>query len=196
MVDDLRRRFVKGRQESDGPWSVLAISLGGMLALDWAARYPLDFQRVVVINTSAGNLSPPWKRMFLQNLPHLGSSALSKNLNKREETVIRLTINQPPQDTGPLIQDWIDIANDAPVRRRTLLRQISAASRSKAPEHLEVPGLVIASRADRLVHWHCSEKIAEKLSLPLRLHEEAGHDLPHDAPDWVADQVSTWLSEP
>lgn len=37
-VEDLRRR-----RASNVPVGVIAISLGGMVALDWAARYPLGF---------------------------------------------------------------------------------------------------------------------------------------------------------
>jgi pimeloyl-ACP methyl ester carboxylesterase len=196
MADDLRRRFVPLKAQVDGPWSILAISLGGMIALDWAARFPLDFDQVVVINTSAGNLSRPWERMLFKNLPRVARSAMSRNLHLRENTVLDLTINRPPPSPDALVEGWIDIARAAPVRRRTLVRQLTAATRSRIPENLETPGLVLTSRADRLVHWHCSRKIAEHLDLPLRVHEEAGHDLPHDAPDWVVQQVVEWLNEP
>ena len=37
--------------------------MGGMVALDWAARHPADFDRVVVLNSSTANLAWPWERM-------------------------------------------------------------------------------------------------------------------------------------
>src|SRR4029450_12531869 len=51
IADDVRERFLVERG-GDG-WSVLGISLGGMVALDWCARHRGDFARCVTVNTSA-----------------------------------------------------------------------------------------------------------------------------------------------
>ena len=52
-VEDLR-----SRRQSVGAVGVIAISLGGMVALDWAARYPEEISRLVVINSSVSGLVP------------------------------------------------------------------------------------------------------------------------------------------
>ncbi|HET8849423.1 MAG TPA: alpha/beta hydrolase, partial [Marinobacter sp.] len=45
------------------PFSLLALSMGGMVALDWAQHAePGEIQHLVLINTSSG-FSPPWHRM-------------------------------------------------------------------------------------------------------------------------------------
>jgi len=36
------------------PYSLVAMSLGGMVAADWALRYPMEIERLVLINTSIG----------------------------------------------------------------------------------------------------------------------------------------------
>ncbi len=41
ITDDIRDRANIGGDD----WSILGISLGGMVTLDWIARYPNDFQR-------------------------------------------------------------------------------------------------------------------------------------------------------
>ena len=79
------------------------------------------------------------------------------------------------------------------------LGQLRAAIRVKSPPRLDVPALVLASVGDNLVSWRCSEAIAKRLALPLKLHEgtgtdAAGHDLPLDAPDWVCAQVNAWTA--
>ncbi|MCA9678904.1 MAG: alpha/beta fold hydrolase, partial [Myxococcales bacterium] len=48
---------------------VFGVSLGGMVALEWAARYPDELTGVVVGNSSAGDLSPWWRRMQPGALP-------------------------------------------------------------------------------------------------------------------------------
>ena len=53
--------------------------------------------------------------------------------------------------------------------------------------------LLLCSRADALVDWQCSQAFSRAWGVPLRLHTEAGHDLPLDDPPWVARAVSEWL---
>src|SRR5262245_31258005 len=67
ITHDMRSRFREVRAAHEGPFTVLGVSLGGMVALDWCARWPSDFQRAVVINTSAGDLSRVWERLDWKN---------------------------------------------------------------------------------------------------------------------------------
>ena len=63
IADDLRERFLELREGDDvdasAPWAILGISLGGMIAMEWISRHPTDFERAVIITSSAGNLTPP-----------------------------------------------------------------------------------------------------------------------------------------
>ncbi|MNT87203.1 hypothetical protein D3C72_2275890 [compost metagenome] len=46
---------------------------------------------------------------------------------------------------------------------------------------------MIACAADRLVDPVCSARIAQAWNAPLLTHYWAGHDLPHDDPQWLCD---------
>jgi pimeloyl-ACP methyl ester carboxylesterase len=185
---DLRARFLAARGE--GPHALVAISLGGMIAIDWCARHPEDFSHLVVINTSAGDAGKPWERLDWRNYGRVFRAAASWDPVFREETIIDLTINRDDFDRRALLDRWLGYARDRPVTRATLLRQLAAAARSRLPASLPVPTLVLASKADRLVRSVCSERIAQRLGAPIRLHDRAGHDLPFDDPAWVAEQVA------
>ena len=45
---------------------LLGLSMGGMVACDWALRYPEEVQGVVLINSSLADLSPVWQRIRWQ----------------------------------------------------------------------------------------------------------------------------------
>lgn len=55
--------------------------------------------------------------------------------------------------------------------------------------------LVLASEQDHLVSVECSRTLARHWQCALRLHPNAGHDLPLDDGPWVAAQVRDWLIE-
>jgi pimeloyl-ACP methyl ester carboxylesterase len=74
-----------------------------------------------------------------------------------------------------------------------MLRQLAAAAFfSPPPGPPSVPTLLLASAWDRLVSPICSQQLAVRWSLPIRLHPNAGHDLPLDDPDWVIRQIVRW----
>jgi pimeloyl-ACP methyl ester carboxylesterase len=55
--------------------------------------------------------------------------------------------------------------------------------------------LVLGSEQDRLVSVLCSKALAQQGAYELRLHPDAGHDLPLDDGPWVARQVQSWLGD-
>jgi pimeloyl-ACP methyl ester carboxylesterase len=188
MVDHVRARWLRDRT-GEGPWSLLAVSLGGMIALTWQEKYPQDFQRVVVVNTSSGDLSGPLERFN----PRALRVALARNHVEREKRIVDITVNRRDFDIEAHAARAAEIARDRPISFRSGLRQIVAGTRSKLPKKAHVPTLVLASTADRLVKHICSERIAQKLGAELRLHHTGGHDLPFDAPEWIAEQVQDWM---
>jgi len=192
MVDAVRDEL-RLRGEA-GPFVVLALSLGGMVAMEWAVRHPGELRACVLVNSSASGFSRPWQRLRPGAWPLLLPWLLPRaSLPARELAVYRVTSNLPVR--AAVLDDWIAIALSRPVSPRNLARQLLAAARYRAPARLPVPALVLASAGDRLVSPRASEAIAEAWGAPLRTHPGAGHDLPLDDPEWVVRQAVDWVRQ-
>lgn len=182
IVDDVRGRF----QRSDGPWGLLAVSLGGMVAMDWASRHPDEFAAIVLSNTSARDVGGPFERFAPRHLPRVVRIALGGDPIAREQHVLAITSNAPPDRRAATARDWASLGS---VPARTGAAQLVAASRYRLPERLGVPALVLVGEGDRLVSPACSRRLAERIGAPIDAHPTAGHDLPHDDPDWVIERM-------
>lgn len=195
FVDDVRARLRKVVPEGEKV-GLFAVSLGGMVALTWLARYPEDVVGGVIINASMGDLSPVWHRMRPANWTRIARAPFMKP-RSRERMLLGMTRHQ-----GDLDKDadrHAAIALSKVPKTRNFIGQLQAAIRVKSPGPLKVPALVLASTADNLVSWRCSEAIAKQIGVPLVLNtgegkDAAGHDLAVDAPAWVCARVNDWLA--
>lgn len=192
MVDYLRGEL--RRQGYAPPYSLLALSLGGMVAVAWAASYPEELQAAVLINTSLRPFGRFYQRLRLAAYPELGAVLLaSADAARRERLVWRLTSNRAAPDAG-LLDAWSAWRRECPVGTGNLLRQLLAAARCRAPaQPPALPLLVLASAGDRLVDCDCSRRLAAAWGAPLVMHPSAGHDLPLDDGPWVVQQVLDWV---
>lgn len=176
--------------EAQAPWHLVALSLGGMVALDWAHAVPDEVASVVLINSSS-SLSPLWQRLQPAAWKDVAAALASADIETRERRILKLTSNQPvsAEQVGALVA----IQRQRPVRRATVIRQLLAARAFRPEPHAPVcPGLVLASEGDRIVDWQCSQRLAQQYGWPLRRHPAAGHDLPLDDPAWVISQMVAW----
>lgn len=190
MVDAARSEWQSLRIA--GPCMLVALSLGGMVAAQWASRAPHEVRGCVLVNSSMAALSPFWQRLRPACWPRLVQCMVSRSAWGRETAVYRMTSNLP-LDRG-LVEDWVRFARTQPVTASNVLRQLLAAARFRAPGRLPVPGLVLASARDRLVSARCSAAIARAWALPMEVHPSAGHDLPLDDPEWVAACIAEWYA--
>ncbi|HZN46079.1 MAG TPA: alpha/beta hydrolase [Ramlibacter sp.] len=172
------------------PYLPVALSLGGMVALQWAAEQPHELEGGVLINSSAGALSPFWQRLRPGAYPALLRWLLSASPGARESAVFAATSNR--RHCEEVIAGWMRIARDRPVSGRNVARQLLAAARFRARAVPPVPLLLVAARADRLVSHRCSEAMAHAWRLPLLQHPWGGHDLPLDDPRWLARAIASW----
>jgi len=176
------------------PYHLLALSLGGMVASDWASRYPKEVAGAVLINTSLRPYSPFYHRLRPQQYASLiGLLCDPTNYPTRERTILRLTSNRAAPDE--LLQSWIHFARQRPVQLMNVLRQLLAALRYRAQQPpSSVALLILSGGGDRLVNPRCSLALHHHWQAPLRIQPDAGHDLTLDAPDWVVEQVRRWLT--
>jgi pimeloyl-[acyl-carrier protein] methyl ester esterase len=188
MTDYLRIQLAPFRDE---PVYVMGISMGGMVALDWAQRFPAELAGIILLNSSAGDQPVSWRlrpRAWLLML-----AALVSPVAMRESMVLRQVSNRA--DLYPAhLREWLRLQLLHPVSRRTLMTMLVAAARFRPLAQCNVPGLVLASEADRLVNVKASLELASRFAWPCILHPHSGHDLPLDAPDWLVTEVSHWLT--
>jgi len=174
------------------PYHVLAMSLGAMVAVEWARQYPEEIAGCVLINTSLRPFSPFHHRLRTRNYALLVRLLLGAEAAFRERVILRLTSNRA--ENPEKVAEWADYARQNPVSAGNALRQLVAAARYTAPSAKPLaPVLILTSRNDRLVDSRCSHRLAERWGASFAEHPTAGHDLPLDDGPWVAAQVRRWL---
>lgn len=178
-----------------GPVRLLAISLGGMVGIEWMHRHPEEIERAVLINTSLRGLSRFGERLRPENYGDILRSLLFHSRLEREKLILDLTTNLYPHKLA-LAEKWAGYARAQPSRRLNALRQLFAAATYHAPacrphEHV----LLLQSLGDHLVNPVCSTRIADCWRWPLVSHPTAGHDLTLDDGDWVIAQIRHWLQQ-
>jgi pimeloyl-ACP methyl ester carboxylesterase len=176
------------------PYHLLALSLGGMVAVEWASRYPQEIARCVLINTSMRPFNPFHQRLRWQNYGALLRQLLLGDAGSQEALILRLTSRRNALGNRALLARWLSYQQQYPVSRRNALRQLLSAARYRAPAIRPVmPVLVMAGAQDQLVDHRCSQRLARAWQADCLIHRDAGHDLPLDEGEWVAQSVARWL---
>ncbi len=174
------------------PYVLVGLSLGAMVALELARRYPGEVAGCVVVNTSAGG-SPFWQRLRPRNYWRLARLLLPGLMPLERECRILAMTSCDPARHAAVAPAWAELARRHPVSGGNVLRQLAAAALFRSsPRRPAVPLLLLASAADGLVSPRCSQRLAASWSVPIRLHPAAGHDLALDDPGWVVAQIADW----
>lgn len=190
-IDFIQSEFSKIYNQNE-QWGIISISLGGMISLKWIEMYPKQFSNVVIINSSAANLSFPFKRLNLKTLGILGHAIISKDSVTREKRLLRAISNNP--SISEVAANFnANIFNERPMKIKTICSQIYIGLNFKAPRIKKHNMLFLNSLCDRLADPKCSERLAKFYNSKLATHPTAGHDIPLDDPDWVIDQISMWM---
>jgi 3-oxoadipate enol-lactonase len=134
--------------------SVIGISLGGFVALQFAIRHPDQLDKLVLISTSAGGpvYVQPSQEIAALLAPGSREHIEPGELAKRNYSLITGPgfAASHPQD----IDMFAEIARYRPVHRDAYTRQLQAAMSHDAGqqlEHIKAPTLVIHGAADPLV---------------------------------------------
>jgi len=192
MVDALRElQAPRGER-----YCLLGLSMGAMVCIDWTLRYPGEVQACVLLNTSLRPFSRFYERLRPAAYGTILRGALFEpDAARREASILRLTSATASADAA-IAAAWAGYADERPVSRANVLRQLIAAARYRVPDIARrAPVLLLAGARDRLVNPNCSARLARAWSVPLAVHPSAGHDLTLDAGPWVAAQVKEWLRQ-
>jgi pimeloyl-ACP methyl ester carboxylesterase len=179
------------------PVWLVGLSMGSMVAYEWMRSHPAEVAGAVLINTSLGGLSHPWRRLRPSAAVSLLRAAAVTDPRAREQRLFDLTSTRLDL-AAVTVSAWSELARQQPVRRINVARQLLAAARYRArPFAPPIPALLLlTSRGDRLVDPDCSRALARAVpGATLHEHPRAGHDLPLDDPAWVLDAIASWLRE-
>jgi pimeloyl-ACP methyl ester carboxylesterase len=175
------------------PVTLLALSLGAMVAWEWMQKYPEDIGGATLINTSFANLSPFYHRLRWQSYKDFAGLLMARDLYRKEYKIVQLVSNRRDQDQQ-IAKAWEKIQNERPISFNNSLKQLIAAARFRPDEIKPQPAvLLLNGEGDRLVSNACSQAIQKKWQLELRRHPWAGHDLTLDDGVWVVLQLKAWL---
>lgn len=185
---EMVRSEARSRILPDSKVVLFGVSLGGMVVTEWAARHPGEVLGVAVGASSAGNVSPFWRRMRPRGLFAIVMGALAKDAAQRQARVAPVLTNRRDL-RDQIVRDWAEIERQRPVARATVSAQLASARRWRAPASLGVPSLFLVGRGDRLVDPECTRQLARRYAAPVVEHADAGHDLTTDATEWVVDEL-------
>ncbi len=186
-------QLMGSQKPASQPFYLFSISLGGMIAVEWAHRHPQELAGAVLTNTSLRDLSPLNQRLSRRIWPLLARIVTERDVGRRESLILEMTSAVKEPRPG-LIESRIAIHNRHPVQVKNVFRQLWAAARYRPPiGKPSIPILLLDSLGDRMVDPRCTEAIARRWSLEPRTHPWAGHDLPLDDPGWVIAEVGNWL---
>ena len=176
------------------PYYLLAMSLGAMVAVAWAQRYPTDVLGCVLINSSLRSYSPFYRRLKPRSYLRILKLALPGSSERDWESTILDLTSRHVVNPDQVLEQWISYRHAYPVSKRNALRQLLAAFRYRPlPDRPEPPLLVLASEQDGLVDVSCSRQLALRWNAAFAAHPTAGHDLPLDDGPWLAGEVRRWL---
>lgn len=170
------------------PYTIVAMSMGAMLTLDWLQQDSQAISHATLINTSVKSFSSFYQRLSPRFYPGLLRCLFDPDLAQRERFIWRATTQLT---TDSIIPTWVEWAKASPVSVRNFLNQLQAAANFQLNPDFQptIPLQLINAAQDRLVSPHCSEQLAQHWQLPLITHPEAGHDIPLDAPDWLIQHI-------
>lgn len=196
IMDDIRQRFFLAKQSSDGEWGICCVSLGSMVALQWAHEYPNDFSRIVITNVSCKPLSSTFERFMPKNVLQIPKLLFAENKKSREKIILKMTSNKSDIELDKIAEDYSKFSLEQSQFQSVGIAHLIAGSRFSIPKSLENSHgkthqfLVISSQKDTLVSPKCTRVIAKYLNAPLVEHPSANHDLPLDDPNWFVDKIT------
>jgi len=189
-VESFRQQsgFIRDRKKVH----ILAISMGAMMAAEWAQRYPQEVERLVLINSSSAQHSKFYERLQPKNYFKILALASSfRNLQAVEDVereILAMTANSSERRAYALPL-WTAESAAHPITLQNFVRQLWAANAYRFPVKAPVPTLILSCENDHFVSVSCSKALAKAWECPIYIHPWAGHDLPLDDPDWVLEKL-------
>jgi len=88
------RRHALDKGVIQQPATILALSLGAMVAWEWMRSYPEDICGATLMNTSFADLSPFYQRLRWQSYRDFFALTMTRDVHNRESGILRLVSNR------------------------------------------------------------------------------------------------------
>lgn len=194
-IEEIARLLAPSLEKIPGQVHLLGLSMGGMLALELARRYPEKCQSLVMINSSVKPVARFYQRLQLRAYPAFLKAWFHPLKQASEQQILGISTEKYQQDEA-LLDTWLSYRKSHPPSRLAAVKQILAAARYQAPPQKPLDRvLLIASRKDRIASYRCTEQLAEFWGISPLIHATAGHDLPLDEPEWLLEHLVKWYCE-
>ncbi|GIU50781.1 alpha/beta fold hydrolase [Shewanella sp. KT0246] len=173
------------KQHYDSQLVIVGVSMGGMIAIEMARQRQHQVRHVVLINSSAGNLSPWYQRFQLKPLlKSIWQRHKAANLSLVESSVLSYTTMTKGHDET-VIRDWGKMRDEKHTSIINGARQIIAAARYHCSSTHAIPVSVICANEDKLANPQCSEALAKFYQTQLFRVGHCGHDATLDQPEQI-----------
>ncbi|HTV22289.1 MAG TPA: alpha/beta hydrolase [Polyangiaceae bacterium] len=193
--DVVRRVPALAEPRAADRWSVVGLSLGGMLALELCTMYPLQIEAAVIVNSSS-RLTSARARLRPDAALRLARAACIRDPVQRELAILGLTSALPDAERLLYARRAAEFARDAPASRWAVALQLLAAGRFRPPARARLHARLafVCSRHDGLVNPRCTRDLAARFGAACEEHPWAGHDLPLDDPAWLCDHIARFAA--
>ena len=169
---------------------IVGVSLGGMLAISLAGRYPDLVRKLVLVNSSVGG--SPYRRITNKALAAISRGFVSKEYFYGALAQALLAPNSSPQVVTTLQTKWSEIDERHGLMPRRVLIQLMAAAKFKPGPRMQsvrAPTLVLKGSQDQFIDPRNSDWICQHIQ-GSKLHEcNGGHELGLDKPEWLAEEI-------
>ena len=195
MAEFLDQTYGSKIQTHSGEHILLATSLAGNVALEWAHQNPGRFDGLILVGTSLKRICKKKDRVQPEAKKEFVDIFLTQDIALREARFLAINSNHHTRDDS-LLQAWIGIQQERPVSRTALAKQTIAGALYTPPTNPpKLPILVVGSEKDKIVRPACICAVQKHLNASLQMHQSAGHGVPIDAPIWLADQIFNWVDQ-
>ncbi len=168
---------------------LLGHSLGGVLALELAARHPQKYAALILVSSPSltGFVHNPAGDAIRAQLPH--NRALLEQIFKLQSPSLR-------EHSGERWEGILDDAQSLPFEiGNGLAIELGRWNRLESADVLaQLPTLILGGQADMLVTPDITQRLAAQLpQAHLELREGVGHWLPLEQPEWFQARVQAFL---